>query len=195
MAIFQESSIEQYQKLIDEIGILRSIIDATKSEVAHMHTNNPNTSHITSAQDELDAILECTADATNNILESAEALFNYSERCSDDQKSFLQEHCTRIFEACTFQDLTGQRVTKIVRTLQMVEEAFVRILSGFSQDDVVPVHMEKIETPPQVGELVFDNMDERSLMNGPQIKAPDQDAIDNLFENLIIPTAKIKNST
>lgn len=34
----------------------------------------------------------------------------------------MNEMIVRIFEACNFQDLTGQRITKVVRALSFIEE-------------------------------------------------------------------------
>ena len=34
----------------------------------------------------------------------------------------IQEHVTRLFEACNFQDLAGQRIGKVIKTLDMVEQ-------------------------------------------------------------------------
>ena len=43
----------------------------------------------------------------------------------------LQDAVTRIYEACSFQDITGQRITKVVTTLKVIEEKVAHIISTF----------------------------------------------------------------
>ena len=73
------------------------------------------------ATDELDAIVEHTAAATHAILESCEMLDAVSASVSGEPAAKLQDAMTRIYEACSFQDITGQRITKVVTTLKMIE--------------------------------------------------------------------------
>ena len=40
----------------------------------------------------------------------------------------MQERVIKIFEACNFQDLTGQRITKVVATLKFIETHIVRMM-------------------------------------------------------------------
>jgi chemotaxis regulatin CheY-phosphate phosphatase CheZ len=35
----------------------------------------------------------------------------------------VQDHLTRIYEACNFQDIAGQRIGKVIETLSAVEDA------------------------------------------------------------------------
>ena len=60
----------------------------------------------------------------------------------------------RIYEAFSFQDITGQRIAKIVATLQAIEAKVGHIRGAFGSSAPVPV------LP-----------DEASLLNGPQLPA------------------------
>ncbi|MCC7259436.1 MAG: protein phosphatase CheZ, partial [Alphaproteobacteria bacterium] len=81
---------------------------------------------------------------------------------------------TKIYEACTFQDLTGQRVNKVIKILKEVDARIARMLQLFGGDAAVTALPRRDE---RTG-------DER-LLNGPQLpdQAPSQDDIDALFAN------------
>jgi chemotaxis protein CheZ len=83
------------------------------------------------ATDELDAIVDHTAHATNAILESCEMLDEVAATVSGEAAAKLQEAVTRIYEACSFQDITGQRITKVVGTLKVIEEKVAQIIGTF----------------------------------------------------------------
>ena len=47
----------------------------------------------------------------------------------------LQDATTRIYEACSFQDITGQRITKVVTTLKTIEAKVAQIVATFGSGD------------------------------------------------------------
>ncbi|KAF0114944.1 MAG: hypothetical protein FD149_1698 [Rhodospirillaceae bacterium] len=117
--------------------------------------------------DELDAIVEATEEATNIIMESVEqinALLVEVRPAVTDAKANetldrIDEKIQSVFEACAFQDITGQRVTKVVRLIKYVEERVNALIAiwGAPQLATVDVHEEK------KGE--YDK-----YLNGPQLK-------------------------
>ena len=82
----------------------------------------------------------------------------------------MQDATTRIYEACSFQDITGQRITKVVGTLKTIEAKVVQIVATFGNGDR--------QTPV---ELAVEGAAE--LLNGPQhpAVAMDQSDIDKLL--------------
>jgi chemotaxis protein CheZ len=85
---------------------------------------------------ELSAVVDGSEQATQKILSAAEqidaaanalavALAGKSERRLAQD---IQHLVVRIFEACNFQDLIGQRVAKVVAALQCVEVQMARVL-------------------------------------------------------------------
>ncbi len=48
-----------------------------------------------------------------------------------DKPPGLQDATTRIYEACSFQDITGQRITKVVATLKTIERKVAHIIGTF----------------------------------------------------------------
>ena len=82
------------------------------------------------AAGELGAAVEAMEKATDKILQSAEAIDDCAKAMAAAQLTGyargmtqdIQEHVTRLFEACNFQDLAGQRIGKVIKTLDMVEQ-------------------------------------------------------------------------
>ena len=85
---------------------------------------------------ELDAVVDGTERATQQILDAAEvieeAANSLSASVKQEQEQALaqdiQDHVLRIFEACNFQDLSGQRIAKVLATLQFVEDHIARMM-------------------------------------------------------------------
>ncbi|HAQ00066.1 MAG TPA: hypothetical protein DCQ35_08595, partial [Rhodospirillum rubrum] len=76
-------------------------------------------------------------------------------------------------EACNFQDLTGQRITKVVNTMKFVEERVDKMMAIWGRESFRDLE----EDPPMIA--AGDNR----LLNGPQDvgKGISQDEIDRLF--------------
>jgi chemotaxis protein CheZ len=153
---------------VEELG--RTIANA-KSEIAALRVDDITDHDIPFATDELDAIVEHTAHATHAILASCEMLDEVSASVSGDSAAKLQDAVTRIYEACSFQDITGQRITKVVSTLKVIEEKVAHIISTFGPNTA---------TVERAGTHIASDAD---LLNGPQLPshAMDQSDIDKLL--------------
>jgi chemotaxis protein CheZ len=83
---------------------------------------------------ELEAVVEVTERAANQIMEAAEAIGDWVSSGSRDPDSVRQvaERINSIFEACSFQDLTGQRIRRAIEHLQKVES----MLGGIIEENV-----------------------------------------------------------
>ena len=73
---------------------------------------------------ELEAVVQATEKAANQIMEAAEAIGACIEQARDDPTAVeaITGRLNAIFEACTFQDVTGQRIRRAIDHLQRVEE-------------------------------------------------------------------------
>jgi len=154
--------------LLKEIAGLGHIIEQAKADVAGVSVDSIRGSHIPSATGELGAIVEHTALATNSILESCETLDKLSNSLDKAQSAILQDAITQIYEACSFQDITGQRITKVVKALQAIEGKVLELAGGHSTG--VILHLDVSSEPG-------------CLLNGPSLpaEAMDQDDIDKLL--------------
>ncbi len=161
----------QETSLLTEIEALGLTIASAKAEIAALRVDDITDNHIPFATDELDAIVEHTATATNAILTSCETLDAVAGSLSGESAAQLQDATTRIYEACSFQDITGQRITKVVTTLKAIEAKVAQIVSTFGVG-------EQAREVVEVGVVA-----EVALLNGPQhhTVAMDQSDIDRLL--------------
>lgn len=116
-----------YGHELDEAAeALRERILETQKEIAALRHPRATDDRLMAAVGELDAIVKATEDATERILaavESVEGTLSKLESAADSEiLKGAGEALTSIYEACTFQDITGQRITKVVRTLDFIEE-------------------------------------------------------------------------
>jgi len=158
--------------LLREVEELGRTIATAKAEIATLRVDDITGRDIPFATDELDAIVDHTAQATNAILESCEMLDEVSTTVSGDPATKLQAATTRIYEACGFQDITGQRITKVVSALKAIETKVAQIITTFG-----PSGTEAARNPvDHVGT-------DADLLNGPQLPAHalDQSDIDKLM--------------
>ena len=161
----------QETSLLAEVEALGRTIACAKAEIAALRIDDITDNHIPFATDELDAIVEHTATATNAILGSCETLDEAAGGLSGEPAAKLQDATTRIYEACSFQDITGQRITKVVATLKTIEATVAQIVATFGRSDS--------DRPVNIGAEAA----EAALLNGPQhpTVAMDQSDIDKLL--------------
>ncbi len=154
--------------LLHEIGTLGQAVADARLEIAALRVDDITMSYIPRATDELDAIVTHTAAATESILEVCETLDTLGTAMDGAVAGKLQDATVKIYEACSFQDITGQRITKVVATLKTIERAVARIVDTFGI----------VTAPAEPGER-----SQNGLLNGPQLPAAamDQSDIDKLL--------------
>jgi chemotaxis protein CheZ len=154
---------------------LARFIREAKLEIASIQPSEISTDHIPRATDELDAVVGATEEATNKIMDVCDEISVLAATCPSETGEKLIACTTRLFEACNFQDITGQRITKVVATLKHIDVKVAALLQVFGDkvDSSLPV---KAATPTNP-------LDEAALLNGPQLEknAIDQNEIDRLM--------------
>lgn len=160
--------------LLGELNALGRTIARAKAEIAALAVDDITGSHIPGAADELDAIVEHTAAATNEILDSCEALEAIGATLGGEQAEALQQAVTRIYEASSFQDITGQRISKVVKALKAIEERVEAAVAAASGAAVAAA--EGAAPAPELTEG-------QQLAEGPQLPAAasSQEEIDRLL--------------
>ena len=167
-------------RLQNELEQLVGYIDATKKELGSIGATEIPGAYIPAATDELDAVVGATETATESILEAAEALEGLSGRLDEDTAAELMTIATKIYEASNFQDVTGQRITKVVEILRTIEERVGSLAQSLGVD-AGGGSAPDAEIGKESGEGQAS-----TLLNGPQLpaNAQTQDDIDALFDNL-----------
>lgn len=96
---------------------------------------------------ELEAVVQATETAANQIMEAAEAIGELLQSGRRDAASFevVAEKLSAIFEACTFQDVTGQRIRRAIEHLQRVETMLSDIMPPASQSEPTPAQLDGVD--------------------------------------------------
>ena len=142
--------------LLGELEGLGQEIARARREMAALQVQDINASHIPVATDELDAVLSHTAEATNEILDCCEGLEKLARDLPAEPAAAVAAAVTRIYEACSFQDITGQRIGKVVAALKGIEARLGSI-------------GERYGTAPPPAVAVTPETEGRALANGPQM--------------------------
>jgi chemotaxis protein CheZ len=158
-----------------ELRDIARYIENMKQEIGVFQVNDLKESRIPAAGQELDAIIKATEDATNTIMENAEALMAADASDPKAYQTLVNDRVMKIFEACSFQDITGQRVAKVVETLQMIEARVGRFAEAVQARDVQGFLDER--------EAAREKRKEKLMLHGPQLagKGIDQKKVDDMF--------------
>lgn len=161
------------EAIYHELKDLQQIIDESRREISSVRANEINDKDIPDATDELDAVVESTAQATGNIMDSCDVISEIAMKVGGEDGDRIMEQVTGIYEACSFQDITGQRITKVVKTLKSIETTIKKLTSVM--EEKLPGIADHEHDP----EMTF----EQSLLNGPQMPtdAISQEDIDKLL--------------
>jgi chemotaxis protein CheZ len=165
--------------LYKELEALAKFIHEAKGELAALRPQDIRDKHLPTATDELDAIVSATAEATHTILDAVESIERIST--SMPEGAALGDHVIAIYQACSFQDITGQRINKVVKTLKQIESKVDQLLSAFG--DEVAQQRTKATNEAAEAEQAAKAAREEHLLNGPQLptEAVSQADIDALF--------------
>ena len=150
--------------LYGELDSLAQYIRSTKTEIAALRPDEVKNEFLPAASDELDAIVEATADATNAIMDAVEVVEDVMGGVDGEASEKLMDATTRIYEACGFQDITGQRITKVVMALQHIEEKIDALVTAFGSE----IEQIKAEQPNDEEEKKEEPIDDADLLHGPQ---------------------------
>lgn len=178
------AQIEQCEKLKVELDLIHDAISRTKQEIAVLHGKSFNGDEMAKVTGELGAVVGGTEEATQQILEAAEAIDQAAsalgKAMSPDQQAQLseeiQDRVVGIFEACNFQDLTGQRINKVMTTMKFIEHHINVMMDIWGGVDAIKQHAPAI-IDTRVGDA--------RLLNGPKglddVGHASQDDIDAMF--------------
>lgn len=156
------------KELIDIADYIANLRDA----IAVLRANELTRHRLPMVHEELNEVVTATAGATNSIMGNAEAILGLPE--GPGYRAAVEAKVYDIFEACAFQDITGQRIAKVAEAMSQLEGRLARFSSAVKARDAGGIDESEIERRTRNEEL---------LLNGPQKGGPAtaQDEIDALF--------------
>ena len=110
-------------------------IKTLRQEISALKPGEMHRKSIPAAGHELDEVVHATESASNRILECAEEVMAANSSDVERYKAFVQERMLSVFEACSFQDLTGQRIAKVIETLKQIESRVARFAAAARADE------------------------------------------------------------
>lgn len=176
--------VTEIARLRAEICLMSERIEDTKREISAIRPKDTDNDRLAIVTNELDAIVDATERATQGILESAETVDDLARKLharADDPETVqdieaIQNAVVRIFEESNFQDITGQRISKVVKTLQFIEDRLNRMIDIWGHDSLAEAPVAPVE------DIAVD--EDSKLLNGPALgdQGISQADIDKLFD-------------
>lgn len=174
-------AVQHIDVLRRELMEMAASIETARREVAALRPPDGQSDKIVTATSELDAIVISTERASFEILNAAEKLLELSGRLrasgADAQAcSEIDDEVNNIFTACSFQDLTGQRTSKVVNALRYIEQRLNAMMNIWGSEGLKGI------------EIAYENSDKRPdshLLNGPQLDGlgVSQADVDSMFDS------------
>lgn len=183
-------------EVFGKLSELAKVINSARRELDDVNPSYLHQEELPQASNELDEIVKTTEKATNKIVDSTEQLQGVNSRIRerlmmvdppidedvmmsvDDAFAESETHISAIYEACNFQDLTGQRIKKIRNVLADIERQVMHLVIVFGLENrsgnLTDKEKEKL-------------LNEADLLKGPNKEGEglEQDDIDDILSKLI----------
>jgi len=178
--------------LRQELQEMSSYIQQTRSEIAALRPADAGANRIMAATGELDAIVTATERATTEILNAAERIQEFANQMHRADRGGaaidvgeladgIEIQVMEIMTACSFQDITGQRTTKVVNTLRYIEQRVNTMIEIWGVDRAVLASADADTSHRKMN----DDRPDAHLLNGPALgDGVDQATIDALFDSI-----------
>lgn len=172
-----------------ELQSMAAHIQTAKQEIAALHEKDhkfeSSANRIVTATSELDQIVQATERATSDILNAAERVMEVAGTLPAElaeQGQILTDQATEIFTACSFQDITGQRISKVVNTLRYIDQRVAAMVEIWGADALSGVKPAAAPTA--------DARTDAHLLHGPSMpgQGRTQDEIDALLAGAVTDT-------
>jgi len=161
-------------RIYEECQSLSDYITNARKEIAALQPENEEGARIPRAGRELEAIVNQTEEATDTIMDAAEKIMGSEATDLESYQAEVHDQIMRIFEACSFQDITGQRISKVVETLSYIERRSGKLKNILGVDANLDSGIEEDEPLAR---------EDAHLLSGPALEGEgiDQDEVDALM--------------
>jgi len=169
LAELSAESLKNFYQSIDnniysEIRGYSDHLSVLKRNISRLKTGDSGTNRISRAIGDLQEVVSTTENATDTIMEQAEEMLSLSMDPTNPNayQAAVTNHVTSIFEACSFQDLTGQRIQRVVTSLERLEERLNQINEVLNLQAGSTSNLSIMET-----ETTEDKRQRENLLHGP----------------------------
>jgi chemotaxis protein CheZ len=159
------------QRVQTELDVLAETVNRTQDQLVRLKPEQISGLRVGSAHAELDAVILHTEQAAGDFLLAVEELEAIAETLPKKKAAAIQVITTRMLEASTFQDISGQRLDKAKKEIAEIDTCVAALLSVLG-------HEVEVEEPDPDKEMTEDD-----LLNGPQHEGvgSSQDDVDALL--------------
>ena len=178
-----ETAEGRLEALEGEVLQLVSLIDKMKEEVAAIKHPSQDSGMLGSLSEQMEEIAKETGGAADTILAAAEEISEVAETMKAEIRykgasphfEKILNNTNNILEACSFHDITSQRITRMSRIINAVEETLGTVVLLIGEDALAALPVKEREV---------DKVDSGIKLEGPAIGGPamSQDDIDSLFD-------------
>jgi chemotaxis regulatin CheY-phosphate phosphatase CheZ len=173
--------VEREAELLKLVRVILDKISETRDQISSIASmaKERDVEGFNSVGNELDAIINDTANATNTIMDHLDAitlLLDDAEGMDVELKSAIRRHCSDITMACSFQDITGQRVKKVVEVIELIDSEISSIESKLSNGPQTSGGLTRLSSRIE--------QKNQGLLDGPRLsgdRANAQEEIDTMF--------------
>ncbi|MBL8550886.1 MAG: hypothetical protein JNJ73_12950 [Hyphomonadaceae bacterium] len=151
-----------------ERDVLLTYVRMARGALCELSPSDIRARKLPSAMNQIGLIVETTESAANQIMDQvSEILALPGDISPGAYREAVEARCMSLMEACAFQDLTGQRSTKVIETLLHIEHKLGKLAHLLGDEG---------DAPPEEPEADV-------LLNGPAMpgEGVDQDEIDRMF--------------
>lgn len=183
-------------EMFGKLSELAKVINSARRELAGVNAQSLHQEELPHASQELEEIVKTTEKATNKIVDSCEHIQKVNARIQDrlmmidppiDEDALMgiedafaeaENHISSVYEACNFQDLTGQRIKKVMKVLQDIERQVMHLVIVFGLQG-------KGDNLSEEDKKAL--LEEAALLQGPNREGEglEQDDIDDILAKLI----------
>ena len=158
---------QEFNELKAALSDVGRFIKQGRQSLAENRPDDILEKYLPDSTEELKAVVIATEKASNDIMDACDAIESAAGNLDDEGKNALMAETAKIYAACGFQDITGQRINKVVTYLNEVEQKSLMLVKHLKDffDKEGTLTFETAEGTNDGGET----RDEK-LMSGPQLE-------------------------
>ncbi len=171
----REGSAADLKRIASEVEAVGDYVTRLRKEIARLQLNRTLMRSIPNCRNDLSGAQSATEEATHTIMSASEAVLGSTQTDLDAYRVEVEAALLEILQACSFQDLTGQRLVRAMEAIAQIERRLQRFAKNVRISDTADTFDRQA--------IVQEARRETLLVEGPQDfgKAIHQSDIDKLF--------------